>query len=219
MIISLQDAPPQDPRQTIVATRKETAPVGAAIGLLAETESEIEEAKNKAASKSSSVPPVVPSPPPATSSSAPAISQFPVLLSFSFSEILSSRCCCPELLTFMDLAGVFGATSGGVGRLTLKNAGGLTSMLELPPTQAVEILHFTDSSSYSQRNHSRNRSKTEASPVRLLLRARNLLTPTLDRVKTEPGLYITFPKLFSLAFVGEWSRRLDLGKGVKWRRF
>ena len=92
------------------------APVGAAIGLLAETESKIEEVKNKAASKSSSVPPVVPSSPPATSSPAPVISQFPVLLSFSFSEILSSRCCCPELLTFMDLAGVFGATSGGAGR-------------------------------------------------------------------------------------------------------
>ncbi|KAF3568553.1 hypothetical protein DY000_02013695 [Brassica cretica] len=29
-------------------------------------------------------------------------------------------------------------------------------MLELPPTQAVEILHFTDSSSYSQGDHSRN---------------------------------------------------------------
>ncbi|CAN6911665.1 unnamed protein product [Brassica oleracea] len=90
------------------------APVGAVIRLLAETESEIEEAKNKAASKSSCVPPVVPSPPLATSSPAPAISQFP--LSFSFSEILSFRCCCPELLTFMDLAGVFRATSGGVGR-------------------------------------------------------------------------------------------------------
>ncbi|CAN6886946.1 unnamed protein product, partial [Brassica oleracea] len=65
------------------SSEKDTAPVGAAIGLLAETESEIEEAKNKAASKSSSVPPVVPSPPPATSSPAPVISQFPfpVLLS------------------------------------------------------------------------------------------------------------------------------------------
>ncbi|KAL0644919.1 hypothetical protein Bca4012_043209 [Brassica carinata] len=56
------------------------APVGAAIGLLAETESKIEEVKNKAASKSSSVPPVVPSSPPATSSPAPVISQFPVLI-------------------------------------------------------------------------------------------------------------------------------------------
>ncbi|CAN7042614.1 unnamed protein product, partial [Brassica oleracea var. botrytis] len=63
------------------SSEKETAPVGAAIGLLAETESEIEEAKNRAASKSSSVPPVVPSPPPATSYPAPVISQFPVLLS------------------------------------------------------------------------------------------------------------------------------------------
>ncbi|KAG2261500.1 hypothetical protein Bca4012_013757 [Brassica carinata] len=59
----------------IVVGEGETAPVGAAIGLLAETEAEIEEAKSKAASKSSSAPPVVPSPPPATSSPAPAISQ------------------------------------------------------------------------------------------------------------------------------------------------
>ncbi|CAH2045462.1 unnamed protein product [Thlaspi arvense] len=65
----------------IVVGEGETAPVGAAIGLLAETEAEIEEAKTKAASKpSSSAPPaaaeaVVPSPPPATSSPAPAIAQ------------------------------------------------------------------------------------------------------------------------------------------------
>ncbi|XP_010528974.1 PREDICTED: dihydrolipoyllysine-residue acetyltransferase component 4 of pyruvate dehydrogenase complex, chloroplastic-like [Tarenaya hassleriana] len=63
----------------IVVGEGETAPVGAAIGLLAETEAEIEEAKAKAASKSSS--PTVPaaaeavtSPPPATSTPAPAIS-------------------------------------------------------------------------------------------------------------------------------------------------
>ncbi|CAF1739820.1 unnamed protein product [Brassica napus] len=55
----------------IVVGEGETAPVGAAIGLLAETEAEIEEAKNKAASKPSSSA-VVPSPPPATSSPAPA---------------------------------------------------------------------------------------------------------------------------------------------------
>lgn len=60
----------------IVVGEGESAPVGAAIGLLAETEAEIEEAKIKAASKSSSsVSPVVPSPPPATSSPAPAIAQ------------------------------------------------------------------------------------------------------------------------------------------------
>jgi pyruvate dehydrogenase E2 component (dihydrolipoamide acetyltransferase) len=49
----------------------------AAIGLLAETEAEIEEAKSKAASKSSSsvAEAVVPSPPPVTSSPAPAIAQ------------------------------------------------------------------------------------------------------------------------------------------------
>ncbi|CAN6910613.1 unnamed protein product [Brassica oleracea var. botrytis] len=58
----------------IVVGEGETAPVGAAIGLLAETEAEIEEAKNKAASKSSAA--VAPSPPPpATSSPAPAIAQ------------------------------------------------------------------------------------------------------------------------------------------------
>ncbi|KAL1189665.1 Dihydrolipoyllysine-residue acetyltransferase component 4 of pyruvate dehydrogenase complex [Cardamine amara subsp. amara] len=57
----------------IVVGEGETAPVGAAIGLLAETEAEIEEAKTKAASKSSSSTPqaVVPSPPPVTSSPAP----------------------------------------------------------------------------------------------------------------------------------------------------
>ncbi|CAN8266504.1 unnamed protein product [Cochlearia groenlandica] len=66
----------------IVVEEGETAPVGAAIGLLAETEAEIEEAKTKAASKSSSSAPtaiaaeaVVPSPPPVTSSPAPAIAQ------------------------------------------------------------------------------------------------------------------------------------------------
>ncbi|KAG2301977.1 hypothetical protein Bca4012_060312 [Brassica carinata] len=61
----------------IVVGEGETAPVGAAIGLLAETEAEIEEAKNKAASKPSSSSAVVPSPPPpATSSPAPpAIAQ------------------------------------------------------------------------------------------------------------------------------------------------
>ncbi|KAJ4877934.1 hypothetical protein Rs2_42952 [Raphanus sativus] len=58
----------------IVVGEGETAPVGAAIGLLAESEAEIEEAKNKAASSSSSAV-VVPSPPPATSSPAPAIAQ------------------------------------------------------------------------------------------------------------------------------------------------
>ncbi|KAG7626589.1 Dihydrolipoyllysine-residue acetyltransferase component 4 of pyruvate dehydrogenase complex [Arabidopsis thaliana] len=61
----------------IVVGEGETAPVGAAIGLLAETEAEIEEAKSKAASKSSSsvAEAVVPSPPPVTSSPASAIAQ------------------------------------------------------------------------------------------------------------------------------------------------
>ncbi|KAG2255271.1 hypothetical protein Bca52824_074565 [Brassica carinata] len=64
-------------RDLIVVGEGETAPVGAAIGLLAETEAEIEEPQSKAASKSSSASPVVvPSPPPPTASSpAPAIAQ------------------------------------------------------------------------------------------------------------------------------------------------
>ncbi|XP_065880389.1 dihydrolipoyllysine-residue acetyltransferase component 4 of pyruvate dehydrogenase complex, chloroplastic [Euphorbia lathyris] len=64
----------------IVVSEGETAPVGAAIGILAETEEEIAEAKAKASSKSSAATPppveaVVPTPPPATSTPAPAISQ------------------------------------------------------------------------------------------------------------------------------------------------
>jgi pyruvate dehydrogenase E2 component (dihydrolipoamide acetyltransferase) len=67
----------------IVVPEGETAPVGAPIGLLAETEEEIAEAKAKAASKASgSTPPVAETvtptpPPPATSTPAPAISQPP----------------------------------------------------------------------------------------------------------------------------------------------
>lgn len=62
----------------IVVGEGETAPVGAPIGLLAETEDEVAEAKAKAASKSQPSTPVAavsPSPPPPTSSPAPAISQ------------------------------------------------------------------------------------------------------------------------------------------------
>ncbi|XP_044493282.1 dihydrolipoyllysine-residue acetyltransferase component 4 of pyruvate dehydrogenase complex, chloroplastic-like [Mangifera indica] len=61
----------------IVVPEGETAPVGAPIGILAETEDEIAEAKAKATSNgvSSSPQAVVPSPPPATSTPAPAISQ------------------------------------------------------------------------------------------------------------------------------------------------
>ncbi|CAK7326554.1 unnamed protein product [Dovyalis caffra] len=66
----------------IVVPEGETAPVGAPIGLLAETEEEIAEAKAKAASKAggSSSPvaeAVTPTPPPAPSTPAPAISQPP----------------------------------------------------------------------------------------------------------------------------------------------
>lgn len=64
----------------IVVGAGETAPVGAAIGLLAETEDEVAEAKSKAASSSPSSPSaaaVSPSPPPPASTPAPAIAQPP----------------------------------------------------------------------------------------------------------------------------------------------
>ncbi|KAH7516548.1 hypothetical protein FEM48_Zijuj10G0146700 [Ziziphus jujuba var. spinosa] len=64
----------------IVVGEGETAPVGAAIGLLADTEEEIAEAKAKAAKSGSSSPPpaaVAPSPPPPASNPAPAIAQPP----------------------------------------------------------------------------------------------------------------------------------------------
>lgn len=64
----------------IVVGEGETAPVGAAIGILAETEAELEEAKTKAkaADSGSSKPEasaVTPTPPPATATPAPAIAQ------------------------------------------------------------------------------------------------------------------------------------------------
>ncbi|XP_068333476.1 dihydrolipoyllysine-residue acetyltransferase component 4 of pyruvate dehydrogenase complex, chloroplastic-like [Pyrus communis] len=60
----------------IVVGEGETAPVGAAIGLLAETEEEVAEAREKAKStSSSSSPAVTPTPPPATATPAPAIAQ------------------------------------------------------------------------------------------------------------------------------------------------
>ncbi|XP_018825347.1 dihydrolipoyllysine-residue acetyltransferase component 4 of pyruvate dehydrogenase complex, chloroplastic-like [Juglans regia] len=63
----------------IVVPEGESAPVGAPIGLLAETEEEIAEARAKAASKSPPSTPkaVTPSPPPPISSPAPAIAQPP----------------------------------------------------------------------------------------------------------------------------------------------
>lgn len=66
----------------IVVGEGETAPVGAAIGILAETEAELEEAKTKAkaADSGSSKPEasaVTPTPPPATATPAPAIAQPP----------------------------------------------------------------------------------------------------------------------------------------------
>ena len=62
----------------IVVGEGETAPVGAAIGLLAETEDEIAEAKAKAASKSGASAPSSPPHPPPTPSPAPAATSTPV---------------------------------------------------------------------------------------------------------------------------------------------
>ncbi|XP_050374425.1 dihydrolipoyllysine-residue acetyltransferase component 4 of pyruvate dehydrogenase complex, chloroplastic [Argentina anserina] len=59
----------------IVVGEGETAPVGAAIGILAESEAELEEAKAKAANSGGT--PVTPAPPPATATPAPAIPQPP----------------------------------------------------------------------------------------------------------------------------------------------
>uniref|UniRef100_A0A2N9I947 Dihydrolipoamide acetyltransferase component of pyruvate dehydrogenase complex n=1 Tax=Fagus sylvatica TaxID=28930 RepID=A0A2N9I947_FAGSY len=61
----------------IVVPEGESAPVGAAIGLLAETEDEIAEAKAKANSSSSTPKAITPTSPPPTSNPAPAISQPP----------------------------------------------------------------------------------------------------------------------------------------------
>ncbi|CAH8323944.1 unnamed protein product [Eruca vesicaria subsp. sativa] len=74
------------------------------------------------------------------------------------SEILSSRCCCSELLPFMyGRVGPFQEAIGleslrpqqfrQVTMLTPENVDGFMSLLEIPPTQAVELLHFTDSRS------------------------------------------------------------------------
>ncbi|XP_061991213.1 dihydrolipoyllysine-residue acetyltransferase component 4 of pyruvate dehydrogenase complex, chloroplastic [Rosa rugosa] len=59
----------------IVVGEGETAPVGAAIGILAETEAELDEAKAKAKAADSGA--VTPTPPPATATPAPAIAQPP----------------------------------------------------------------------------------------------------------------------------------------------
>jgi pyruvate dehydrogenase E2 component (dihydrolipoamide acetyltransferase) len=61
----------------IVVPEGESAPVGAPIGLLAETEDEIAEAKAKANSSSSTPKAITPTSPPPTSNPAPAISQPP----------------------------------------------------------------------------------------------------------------------------------------------
>ena len=56
----------------IVVGDGETAPVGAPIGILAETEEEVAEAKAKAANSAAPVPPETPNPAPATSPAAPS---------------------------------------------------------------------------------------------------------------------------------------------------
>ena len=61
----------------IVVPEGESAPVGSPIGLLAETEDEIAEAKAKANSSSSTPKAITPTSPPPTSNPAPAISQPP----------------------------------------------------------------------------------------------------------------------------------------------
>ncbi|KAH1031206.1 hypothetical protein J1N35_043380 [Gossypium stocksii] len=61
----------------IVVGEGETAPVGAAIGILAETEDEIAEAKAKAASKSGASTPSAPPPPPPPPAPAPAAASTP----------------------------------------------------------------------------------------------------------------------------------------------
>ncbi|KAJ7954084.1 Dihydrolipoamide acetyltransferase component of pyruvate dehydrogenase complex [Quillaja saponaria] len=63
---------------SIVVGEGETAPVGAPIGLLAQSEEEVAEVKSKASKSTSSAPTTVaPTPPPAPSNPAPAISQPP----------------------------------------------------------------------------------------------------------------------------------------------
>ncbi|KAJ4917624.1 Transcription factor bHLH60 [Raphanus sativus] len=64
-------------------------------------------------------------------------------------------------------------------KLTSKNASGFTSLLELPLTQAVELLHFNDSSSLLE---GIARSSVIAHKLGTLYSNSNL-----DKVKTEPG--------------------------------
>ncbi|KAJ4875547.1 Uncharacterized protein Rs2_40565 [Raphanus sativus] len=64
-------------------------------------------------------------------------------------------------------------------KLTSKNASGFTSLLELPLTQAVELLHFNDSSSLLE---GIARSSVIAHKLGTFYSDSNL-----DRVNTEPG--------------------------------
>ncbi|KAG2283044.1 hypothetical protein Bca52824_054264 [Brassica carinata] len=117
----------------------------------------------------------------------------------------------------------------GMNHFISTNAGGFTSLIELPPTQAVELLYFTDSSSFSQAeadsldiyappHHSygtltfpfnshlslRRSSKTETSPMRLLLRVFismiNMLEQETGKDDIEAGVserifYMHFEKM------------------------
>ncbi|CAH8383410.1 unnamed protein product [Eruca vesicaria subsp. sativa] len=129
----------------IVVGEGESAPVGAAIGLLAETEAEIEEAKSKAASKSSSssapadsAEAVVPSPPPATSSPAPAIAQ-PSPVTETVSDGLRKTVATPYAKKLakqhkVDIGSVAG--TGPFGRITASDveaAAGIAPSVASPP--------------------------------------------------------------------------------------
>lgn len=130
----------------IVVGEGETAPVGAPIGLLAETEEEIAEAKAKAANSSSSstTPPaaaVSPSPPPPVSNPAPAIAQPPPPPAKAVSEGPRKIVATPFAKKLakqhkVDIGSVVG--TGPFGRITpedVESAAGITSSKK---TVAVE---------------------------------------------------------------------------------
>ncbi|XP_061374663.1 dihydrolipoyllysine-residue acetyltransferase component 4 of pyruvate dehydrogenase complex, chloroplastic-like isoform X1 [Gastrolobium bilobum] len=104
----------------IVVADGETAPVGAPIALLAETEEEIAEAKAKAA-KSASPSAVAPAPPAETTNPAPAISQPPPPPAKSVSDGPRKTVATPQAMKLakqhkVDIASVVG--TGPYGRIT-----------------------------------------------------------------------------------------------------
>ncbi|KAF3431846.1 hypothetical protein FNV43_RR26582 [Rhamnella rubrinervis] len=137
----------------IVVGEGETAPVGAPIGLLAETEEEIAEAKAKAAksSSSSTIPSataVSPSPPPPVSNPAPAIAQPPPPPAKAVSEGPRKIVATPFAKKLakqhkVDIGSVVG--TGPFGRITpadVESAAGITSSkktvaVEPAPAKAV----------------------------------------------------------------------------------